>query len=74
MSMQKEFKYDGPKLPEKKPGRIPNRTKLEAISYLKQVFVQAKMYEEAAEIRDMERKFEDKYNMKIVYPGNNKKR
>lgn len=66
MSELKNINYDGPALPTKKPGKTSKAQILSSVYFLKHQFIIAQMYEEAAAMRDMERKLEQQYGAKIV--------
>lgn len=62
----KKSKYKGPKPPKRK-GKYNT---LNSIAYLKAYFVNSKMYEEAAYIRDLERRMEIELNGSVIPPYN----
>lgn len=59
-----KVKYNGPKLKVRR-GRISYKQRLEAVHFAKITLIKAKMYEEAAKIRDIERDLEEKFKIKI---------
>lgn len=58
----KKVQYTGPETPK----CSSKKRTLDAISYAKAVLVDAKEYEFASILRDLERKIEDTYNQTII--------